>query len=127
MFTNSWYKYVLVIDRSIWRNGNEGVFAHGLYHTQLHNTINGMECCLGQACIQLGLTVEKISNKYTPLSLHADLKNTYLDNVQFADKAMSINDNQATSRACKELELFIHGRKNEIYVKFIGKYSDEPK
>lgn len=130
---NSWYDHILVIDRAIWRCGAEGPFKHGWMNTLLHNEKDGMMCCLGQACLQSGVTKEKMGKTVSPFYVSQFLpKDSYLlkdflhykTESDFANQAMIINDEVKLSRSGRELSLFLLGKRHRIWVRFTGSYTD---
>ncbi len=125
-----WYKHILVIEPSIWRNGFTGEFRHGGGSTLLLNP-QGFMCCLGQACLALGARPAEVLGLTSPgMAVNATgIRKSYLidmfgNNSEFARAAMDINDSSRTSRSGKELALFMLGKKHGIYVKFTGTYLD---
>jgi hypothetical protein len=129
----TWFNRKLTIDRSIWRCGRDSRFKHGSEPTALLDK-QGMMCCLGQACRQLGIEDLKLFRRCSPQD--AIDKVTYLtkdapsysgkpciDN-EFSDFAMGINDNQDYSRTGRELALYMLGKKHGIFIQFIGQYTN---
>lgn len=129
----SWYDDVLVIDRAHWRNGGMSQFHHGVGATQLLNR-DGFQCCLGFAAEQLGCSRDLLLNAGMPF--FSCLAGTYLQhedgrykpfvyNIDSTKRAaVIINDDPNTTRSCKELELFMLGKKHRIFVKFVGEYTN---
>jgi hypothetical protein len=128
----------LVIDRSIWRCGQRSPFHHGKGFTVLLND-EGYMCCLGQACIQLGMQTETIKYHGTPEEvLREETYLTYKVNsydedenediveyfdTKFSDEAIAINDSKTLSRTGRELSLYLLGKRYGILVQFIGEYT----
>lgn len=122
----------LVIDRSKWRCGDNGYFSQGKLDTRLLDE-DGLMCCLGQACLQLGKDKGVLLNKYSPACvlnepsyMVTQLHDKYLDSY-FSNKAMEINDNETLSRTGRELALYMLGKEHGIAIKFIGEYIENYK
>jgi hypothetical protein len=129
----SWFQQKLIIDRSIWRCGRDSRFKHGNEATALLDN-QGMMCCLGQACLQLGIERRKMLKRCSPQDVLKEV--TYLTvepascsikpvvDSRFSDEAMHVNDSEVYTRTGRELALYLVGKRHGIFIQFIGGYTD---
>jgi hypothetical protein len=121
----------LVIDRSKWRTGGN-ILDTQFGVTQLLND-NGMMCCLGFYCLQIGNKTEnEISEIGLPESLDScegieeliepvsDIRD--FKNNDFTEIAIYINDSEELSNEFREIQIHQHFKKINVDVKFVNEY-----
>lgn len=138
----------LIIDRSIWRTGDDSDNATGEGNTALLNH-QGYMCCLGMMCEQIGLPRQALLNVPQPHDMDMDIDESYLNNypalstlvllvkitnreglpedsyfegTSFAINAMKINDNETISSEQREEAITMHFATKGITVEFINDY-----
>lgn len=134
-----------IIDRSTWRCGGnpfdninvrgvDNINVRGVGHTVLLNK-EGFMCCLGQICIQLGISKNRLSSQIQPDDLNIDipylterrLHDSNVCNSQLTIEAMNINDNPNLSDSERELALINLFDHHGHTIEFIGQYFDKDK
>jgi hypothetical protein len=118
-----------VIDRSIWRTGQDSNNGTGKGETLLLNEHKYM-CCLGMYCEQLGIDRQRLVFTGSPASLEMDIPlltyksvDEYMD-TDFASRAMEINDgDEAESNEERERMIAEHFAKEGIEIEFINQYN----
>ena len=121
-------KDYLIIDRSKWRTGHWGDNRTGKGRTHLLNK-GGYMCCLGFRCHQMGIPKKDLLDKGAPWELSSewnipdllDDERIYSDS-DFADEAITINDNSSLTPAEREIAIKNHFQKIGVTVEFKGKY-----
>ena len=119
-------KDYLVINRAKWRTGDYSHNETGKGETSLLNK-EGFMCCLGFRCNQMGIPKKELLNIGVPAMLSdkfdiPDLINTLGNDSEFANEAMSINDDSSTTPKEKEKLITNHFAKKNIIVIFKGRY-----
>ena len=102
-----------VLDFATWRSGKDSpANAVGKGETKLLNE-QGYMCCLGQYCLQAGISRENILNKATPIIVRKEIPllnysfkgEVYMKGsmitTKFTDVAIGINDNPTTTPETK--------------------------
>lgn len=114
------------IDCEKWRCGKDGKFRLGEGKTYLLNS-QGFMCCLGQCELQLGLTKDQIIDKFFPRSTgevnilaEEVYPLPYVQDTDFAEKAMEINDDSEISNRKRMKLLKEHFEKYGHTIKFIN-------
>lgn len=122
-----------VIDRELWRcGGDEEENHHGQGFIALLNR-QGFSDCLGQMCIQLGMSIFDIRHIQTP-DLLPDVQKEKLVPIlikdedgtmtQFAESIMDINDTAEYEDATRESMLIEQFKAHGHELTFTGKYKD---
>lgn len=135
----------LIIDRSIWRTGDDSKNKTGDGNTALLNH-QGYMCCLGMMCEQIGLPRQALLdvsqphdmyidepdlNNYPELSTLVRVKTSTrgglpeelcLNGTSFAIDAMKINDDVTISSEQREEAITMHFATRGIAVEFINDY-----
>jgi len=136
-----WFKHKLVISRSLWRCGSNGRYNHGKLMTSMIDAM-GMMCCLGQDAKACGVSEANLLNRANPDSVCVKdfteakkiphlVKIDPIDgrytgsHTEFANEAISINDNESFNDRRRELELFLLGKKHGIFIQFVGEYEKQ--
>ena len=137
----------LIIDRSIWRTGDNSDNATGEGDTYLLNH-QGYMCCLGMMCEQIGLPRQALLDVSQPHDMDIDdpdlnnypelstlvfqrktinenepLEEFYLKGTSFAFNAMKINDDGTISSEQREEAITMHFATRGIAVEFINDYN----
>lgn len=114
-----------VIDRSIWRCGQDSENKAGEGKTQMLNK-EGYMCCLGQISRQLGVSDENLLNEYKPGDVEGFegniLVEAHFQNTELSIDAMPINDDVETTKEEKEkllIDLFVE---HDVELTFTGEY-----
>ncbi len=120
-------KLKFIIDRSIWRTGDEGNVATGDGNTALLNEC-GYMCCLGMISEQLGVDKDDLLGLGEPEELSGFLDDlSELDllldehgvNTNLSDDAITINDGDLPVEE-KEKELIKLFGEHDVELEFIG-------
>lgn len=130
---------ILTIDRSKWRSGGDIDSENntGAGYTQLLNGL-GYMCCLGFYCSQSGLTNEELlgnanprevllnkTNEKNPIPLLAKIDTEFIiDDTEFAENAMVINDNSHATTSEREEQITEHFAQAGVEVVFVGEYEN---
>lgn len=117
-----------VIDRSQWRCGGTNDSGCGFGPTSLLND-HGFMCCLGQIARQLGWGCENIKGCGCPSDVILSGKKVnkkillsgFEEDSEFANVAMTINDDPKITQRTREKRLIALGKKHGLQIKFIGK------
>lgn len=129
----------LIIDRSIWRTGDNSDNATGDGDTALLNH-QGYMCCLGMMCEQIGIPRQALLDVLQPHDMDIDesylnnypalstlvfqgLEEFYLKGTSFAFNAMKINDDGTISSEQREEAITMHFATRGIAVEFINDYN----
>ena len=114
-----------VIDRSTWRFGGSSMHQPGTSYgpTRLLNN-QGYMCCLGQFCINHGISKKDILNITTPYKLQIGNKITVpgLEDVEFCDRCRDINDRSGLTNSERENKLIKLAAENDQEWSFVGEY-----
>lgn len=131
----------LTIDRSKWRTGGLREHQTGKGETLLLNKF-GYMCCLGFYCLQAGVDKNTIKHQFNPANLQIELKDDdknmrvllsdykdsfgewNLENTEFADDAITINDNPDIDSKTREEQITEHFAKVGVEIVFVGEYSE---
>lgn len=123
----------LTLNYATWRSGKDGENAVGIGRTLLLNQ-EGYMCCLGQWCLQAGLSVNDIQDIGLPESMEATARTTLLKHEDFGkllgqrgntflERAITINDTRTTTAREKMKQLKQLCKGNNITLKIINKPS----
>lgn len=115
----------LIINRSKWKTGEILGNFTGKGDTELLNE-EGFMCCLGFCCHQMGISKKELLNKSIPSELVnweiPGLLDKRGNDSKFANDALGINDDPKLSIKKREKKIKKHFAKENIIVKFKGKY-----
>jgi len=114
---------------------NRQTWLRGVEENALLLNSNGMMCCLGQVCLQSGITSDKLLDVETPYGLTGVIEDhdlipykllasndedTYYSDSTFARTAMTINDNEEMHELERETKLTQLFKENGIELEFVN-------
>lgn len=124
------------VDRSKWRCGDDGPYAHGEGETQLLNE-EGFMCCLGYCLNQLKVPKKKLKKVEVPEQVEGITESVLVRRVKMEEKyeylhdsaltieAITTNDQKFYTREEREAKLSEIFKKHGQELVFTGKYTDE--